>query len=272
MAEAAKTEKKKMPKGGRKGGALFPKINLQKAVEYAKKLVGKTHVASQAEDEILAGVFGSSTTPGKVRASALKQFGLMQGDAKAYEAAQLAKDIDKALPNELPALLQRAVLESKVFNRIFDTFHGDTVSKAQIAKRAKELEVHPTSADECAQLFIDSAITAGLGTPSGENVQLINTSAVAAAAPPTAPPVPAANGQDTEELQGHVEGPEHEHETDKAEVKSQDGKKGGGQPSGQSGTDTNADVRVNLTVDSSSDPDKLEKQLKLLKQYGLLKS
>jgi hypothetical protein len=32
-----------------------------------------------------------------------------------------------------------------------------------------------------------------------------------------------------------------------------------------------ADVRVNLAVDSSSDPDKLEKQLKLVKQYGLLR-
>jgi hypothetical protein len=32
-----------------------------------------------------------------------------------------------------------------------------------------------------------------------------------------------------------------------------------------------AGVQVNLTVDSSSDPDKLEKQLKLLKQFGLLR-
>lgn len=29
-------------------------------------------------------------------------------------------------------------------------------------------------------------------------------------------------------------------------------------------------VKKNLTVDSSSDPDKLEKQLKLLKQFGLV--
>ena len=76
----------------------------------------------------------------------------MQGDAKAYEASQLAKDIDRALPGERPALLQRAVRTSKVFDKIFDTFHGDTVSKAQIAKRVRELEVHPDSADECSQL------------------------------------------------------------------------------------------------------------------------
>ncbi|MFZ0797633.1 MAG: hypothetical protein WCA13_02660 [Terriglobales bacterium] len=270
MAEPTKPEKKKTPKGGRKGGTLFPKINLQKALEYGKKLVAKTHVASQPEDEILPGVFGNSGPEGKVRASALKQFGLMQGDAKAYEASQLAKDIDAALPDERSALLQRAVLASKLFNRIFDTFHGDTVSRAQIAKRAKELEVHPTSADECAQLFFDSAITAGLGTPSGENVQLINVSAVAATT--TAAPAPAANGQDDEEFEGQVEEPEREHKAEESEIKSPDANKGGGQPRDQSSAVPSADVRVNLTVDSSSDPDKLEKQLKLLKQFGLLRS
>jgi hypothetical protein len=109
MAEAAKPTGKKPPKGGRKGGTIFPKINLQKALEYSKKLVAKTHVAPQPEDEILSGVFGNSGPEGKVRASALKQFGLMQGDAKAYEASRLAKDIDAALPNERSALLQSAV-------------------------------------------------------------------------------------------------------------------------------------------------------------------
>lgn len=268
MAETPKAEKKKMPKGGRKGGTIFPKINLQKALEYAKKLVAKTHVASQAEDGILPGVFGSSGAPGKVRASALKQFGLMQGDAKAYEASQLAKDIDKALPNELPALLQRAVLSSKVFDRIFDTFHGDAVSKAQVAKRAKELDVHPDSADECAQLFIDSAVTAGLGTPSGENVQLINAGAVAVAATTSAAPALDANGQHSEAPEEHVEETKQEHAAGDTESNAPAVDRG----ATQSGAVPNADVRVNLTVDSSSDPDKLEKQLKLLKQYGLLRS
>ena len=146
MTEAAKPAAKKPPKGGRKGGTIFPKLNLQKALEYGKKLTAKTHTGAQPEDEILPGVFGNSGPEGKVRASALKQFGLMQGDAKAYQATKLAKDIDAALPDGRPALLQRALLASKLFDKIFDTFHGDTVSKAQIAKRAKELDVHPESA------------------------------------------------------------------------------------------------------------------------------
>src|SRR5690242_10691846 len=124
MVGSSKQTSRKLPKGGRKGGTLFPKINLQKALQYEKKLVAKTHIGPQPEDEILPGVFGTSNSDGKIRASALKQFGLMEGNAKAYQASQLAKDIDASLPEERPALLQRAVLASKVFEKIFDTFHG----------------------------------------------------------------------------------------------------------------------------------------------------
>lgn len=252
MAEAAKPATKKPPKGGRKGGTIFPKLNLQKALEYGKKLVAKTHIGAQPEDEILPGVFGNSGPEGRVRASALKQFGLMQGDAKAYQATKLAKDIDAALPDGRPALLQRALLASKLFDKIFDTFHGDTVSKAQIAKRAKELDVHPESADECAQLFIDSAIIAGLGTMSGDSIVLVNSGTVVA---PAADP---GEGDDVEEPEGAEPG-----------AAAAAAKKGTGN-AGLPPSRNKPGLAVSLNVDSSSDPDKLEKQLKLLREYGVI--
>jgi hypothetical protein len=262
MADSSKP--RKPPKGGRKGGTIFPKINLQRALQYGKKLVAKTHVGPQPEDEILPGVFGTSGPDGKVRASALKQFGLMQGDAKAYEASQLAKDIDASLAEERPALLQKAVLASKVFDKIFDTFHGDTVSKAQVAKRARESGVHPDSADECAQLFIDSAVTAALGTLSGENISLINARSRAATTEP-------AIMQDAEQLDGQKEETE-EQDSEAAEREQEMGAKGSLVAQSPSElTARQSAVTVNLAVDSSSDPDKLEKQLKLLKEYGLLR-
>ncbi len=47
MAETEKPSKKpKPPKGGRKGGTLFPKLNLKQALEYAEKLVSKTHTGA----------------------------------------------------------------------------------------------------------------------------------------------------------------------------------------------------------------------------------
>src|ERR1700746_1504749 len=167
MAETEKAAAKKAPKGGRKGGTLFPKINLKQALDYSKKLVGKTHTGPQPEQTILPGVFGNAGPGGKVRASALKQFGILEGETEAYQATQLAKDIDGAPPDDRPLLLQQAFRSSKLFNQIFETFHGDTVSKAKIEQRARGLDVHPESAGECAQLFIDSALTASLGTVNG---------------------------------------------------------------------------------------------------------
>jgi len=217
-----------------------------------------TNIGPQPEDEILPSVFGTSGSDGKIRASALKQFGLMEGNAKAYQASQLAKDIDASLAEERPALLQRAVLASKVFEKLFDTFHGDTMSKAQIAKRAREVGVHPESADECAQLFIDFAVTAALGTLSGEDISLINTRSMGK----TSADSLAEEG--AEELEENAADTERQ-ETEATEVEDLKNHQGG-QPIAPKGA-----VTVNLAVDSSSDPDKLEKQLKLLKQYGLLR-
>lgn len=71
--------KKKPPKGGRKGGTTFPRLALQQALEYAKKLVSRTAISAQPEATVLAGIFGNSGPEGKVRLSALKQFGLLEG-------------------------------------------------------------------------------------------------------------------------------------------------------------------------------------------------
>jgi hypothetical protein len=176
-----KTAKTKPPKGGSKGGARFPRINLEQALEYTKKLVAKTHTGAQAEKTILPGVFGDAGGNGRVRASALKQYNLLEGPVAAYKATQLAKDIDAALEEDLPPMLRRAFLNAKIFKQIFDTFHGDTVSTAKIEHRAKGLDVHPESAKECAQLFIQSAVTARLGTVNGDSLALVKAGRITSA-------------------------------------------------------------------------------------------
>ena len=109
-AEKPKTAKAR-PKGGRKGGALFPKINLEQSLEYSKKLVSKTHTGPMPEKTLLPGVFGSATNPGKVRASALKQFGLLEGSAQARQGAtKLAKDVDASTDGGRASLLKRVFL------------------------------------------------------------------------------------------------------------------------------------------------------------------
>ena len=83
---------KAMPKGGRKGGAVFPRIGLVDALAYAKKLVSKTHSGPQQTDIIHSGVVGAKSGVGNVRISALKQYGLLTGDTKTgFSASELAK-------------------------------------------------------------------------------------------------------------------------------------------------------------------------------------
>jgi hypothetical protein len=88
MTDTNPKPKRAMPKGGRKGGAVFPRVALKDAVVYAKKLVSKTHVSLQPIDIIHSGVVGAKGGRGAARMSALKQYGFLKGDTKAGFGAQ----------------------------------------------------------------------------------------------------------------------------------------------------------------------------------------
>ena len=262
MADVEKETAKKPgpPKGGRKGGTGYPRIKLEQAVAYAKKLVGKTHTGPMPASTILPGVFGSAKSTGKIRASALKQYGLLIGPSAAYKASPLAKDIDAAPDAEtMGPLLIQAFRNSKLFAQILDTYQGDTVAKGKIEQRAKGLEVHTDSAEDCAQIFMDSAVFAGLGTITGDSISLIK------AEDTVAPPLCAdedTDGSDIDESGGESEEPVD------AEAAGKQDTKGTSKPTAKS--EQKANVNLNLTVDSTTDPEKLEKQLKLLRQFGML--
>jgi hypothetical protein len=262
MAESENKAKTKPPKGGRKGGTLYPKINLEEALGYSEKLVAKTHTGAQPAATILPGVFESPSTTGKVRASAVKQFGLLGGDISAYQATELAKKIVAATPEERPGLVRSALLNSKLFKEIFDTFHGDTVTKAKIKQRTLGLNVHPESADECVELFVDSAVTAGLASVNGDSIVLVSAGAITPVAAPSVGPN--SNGPD--------EGREVMEDVDAHAAEGTVGAKNTGMAGtpGVAAHTNKAGVTVNLNVDSSSDPDKLQKQLELLKKFGVI--
>jgi hypothetical protein len=259
MAYPTKPGAKKTPKGGSKGGTRFPRLNIADALAYSKKLVSKTHNGPQPEQTILVGVFNNKGPEGAVRASALKQYGLMEGDAKGYSASSLARQIEAAVPEERPALIQKAFLTPKLFKQINDTLQSETASRARVRQVVVTGEVHPDSADVCVECFVVGAVHAGLGTMSGESIVLENTG-VAASLVDTGE-----EGQDqAEKLDAPPDEPANLVSAGPARNESDT------QEQGQSSANKGA-VTVNLAVDSSSDPDKLEKQLKLLKQYGLLR-
>ena len=248
-----------MPKGGRKGGTTFPRLNLEQAVEYSQKLASKTHTGPQPENVILPGVFGASGAMGKVRASGLKQFGLLEGSPKGYSATDLAKQIVAATEDDRPGLLQTALLKPKIYKTLFETFCSDDVARSRIRQQAANLQVHPDSLDECTNLFVESAIYAGLAKQNGESVSF-NHAEIASQ--------PAKSDMETEQSIEPAENDGQEDAADDEAAKEIS-------PAGSRNVvernitpKTGGRANIDIKIDPSMDPEKLEKLLKVLREYG----
>lgn len=275
MTTVPEKKVRQMPKGGRKGGSSFPRVALKDAIEYARKLVSKTHTAAQPTDVIHSGVVGAKTGTGNIRMSALKQYGFLKGDTKSnFSAADLAKKIAAAPPEELILLYRQAMLKPTVFKKLFDTFHGDTVSKAKLKQRAADLKVHPDETATCVDLYVSGMTIAELVTVEGDQVKHLASSDVATASAASA--ATEVEPDTTDEELGGEESVEVEDSggegagmttngtSDDEKVAKAQALKG----AGQSGP--RAVFNVNVTLDSSLDIEKLQKQLELLKRFGAI--
>ncbi len=163
------------------------------------------------------------------------------------------------------------MLSPKVYREIFNTYHGDLASKAQIRSRALALDVHPDVGDTCTDLFIASALTAGIATAEGENARLISATEAAEHTPPELPDedgegAGVIDADDPETVAQNQEGKtKKEFPSSNSQANGQDDVGNAVRPRQRV-----ADVTLNLTVDSSLDGEKLEKQLALLRRFGLI--
>jgi hypothetical protein len=268
--EKSKTTRK-MPKGGRKGGSVFPRISLNDAVGYANKLVSKTHVSPQPKDVILSGVVGAKTGIGDVRISALKQYGFMKGDVKSdFTADELAKKIASAPHEELVSLYRQAILKPSIFKKLFDTYHGDQVTKAKLKQRAADLKVHPDETSACVELYIAGMEMAQLISVEGDQVTHVSTIEIANNL---------SNVTDGEPPQNLPQNQtDNEKCTDESSIHDESGNV---TQNAQSSDDEDTVIQatqvmpkaifnVNVTLDSSLDTEKLQKQLELLKRFGAI--
>lgn len=270
-AEGEKT--RQMPKGGRKGGAVFPRIALKDAVGYARKLVSKTHTAPQPRDVICSGVVGAKAGTGNVRISALKQYGFLKGDNKSnYSADSLAKQISAAPEEELTQLYRLAALKPVVFKKLFDTFHGDPVTKAKLKQRSADLHVHPDETENCVDIYIANMVTAGIITVDGDQFRHLPSSEIFDNLNKSESNRASASG-DGSVIDGASES-DTDDSTDErlprvsSEFVSE-------RETSMSSIDIvkpapRAVFNVNITLDSSMDTEKLQKQLEVLRRYGAL--
>jgi hypothetical protein len=266
---------RQMPKGGRKGGIVFPRVALKDAIGLARKLVSKTHTAPQPKDVILSGVIGVKSGKGEVRISALKQYGFLKGDVKAnFSADDLAKKIVAAPPEELLALYRQAMLKPAVFRKLFETFHGDTVSKAKLKQRAADLKVHPDETATCVDLYVSGMTMAGLVAVEGDQVKHLASSDVAALSAATA--TGERELETTDEEPGVEESTEAENGGSERSGLAADGAiddqkmANARRPKVAAQSGPRAVFNVSVTLDSSLDIEKLQKQLELLKRFGAI--
>jgi hypothetical protein len=275
MTATPVTKPRQMPKGGRKGGAVFPRVTLADALGYSKKLVSKTHTGPQPIEVVLIGVFGSKHEKGTYGMSALKQYGLMVGDTKTnFSAADLAKKIAASPHEEVLPLYRKAALKPTVFKGLFETFHSDTVSKAKLKQRAADLKVHPDETGNCVDLYIATMVTAALVTVAGDQITHLS-SGDAIASPKLVEDEVAESGDlsvattsdDANEVLPEADNAQADPEKKSNGVRHRTSEQGS---TGASGATPRAVFNVNVTLDASLDVEKLEKQLALLRRYGAL--
>jgi hypothetical protein len=256
MADISTDTKKAVAKGGRKGGAIFPRFSLKDALGWSKKLVSKSHVEPQPIEVVYAGVVGSKGSRGRAKISALKQFGLLEGPSTAYTSTLLAKQIESAPEDERVPLFQSAALHSSIFKSIFDTFQSDEVSEQKLRQRAYDLRVHPEEAEACVTSYVASLGVAGLVSKQGDKIIHRPISDVKAAIQDHEGDEDDVPDEDAAADQpGNDEGREEEKQSAELATRS---------------TAIRANVAVSISVDATLDTEKLERQLKLLKQYGVI--
>ncbi|MDO9519209.1 MAG: hypothetical protein Q7L19_03215 [Pseudohongiella sp.] len=268
---------RQMPKGGRKGGSVFPRIPLKDAVGYARKLVSKTHTNPQPMDVIHSGVVGAKGGKGNVRMSALKQYGFLIGDAKSnFSAGDLAKKIVASPSEELVPLYQKAMLKPTVFKKLYDTYHGDTVSKAKLKQRAADLKVHPDETTTCIDVYVAGMAIAGLVSVDGDQVSHQASSIVGELVTSnTSDEVGERDERSDEELEPKQSNDLKNNDHNGAETLSDRNTNSDSTKNTHGENDAipngpRAVFNVNVTLDSSLDIEKLQRQLELLKRFGAI--
>ncbi len=258
------TDNKKVPpKGGSKGGTRYPRISLKKAHEYSTKLVSKTHTGAQPEGVILPGVFGNAGPDGKVRASALKQYNLLDGTPKAYIASELAQKLNGSTPEDLQNYLKEAFLTPKLFKTLFDTFCNDSITRARIRQQASNLKVHPESLDDCVQVYVESAVYSGLATENSDSVEFHAT--------PVLTTAESELESDSDLDEGEIAaGGENNSTTGEGNESTNLSPSNDVASSNLTTSNSKPKSNIDIKIDPSMDPEKLDKLLAVLQKYGQL--
>jgi hypothetical protein len=201
-------------------------------------------------------VVESKGSTGEVKISALKQYGLLEGDSKAYAATRLAKAITHAPEEELAKLYVEAALSPDIFKKLYDTFHGDEVAYSRLRQRAADLQVHPDETARCIDTYVSALLTAGLASESGDKVAHLTAAA--------------SDLNSGDQAKAEEVKLDSEASLEEPDLIESDEAAAGDEVAAVDSRLPRAIFNVNISLDSSLDTEKLERQLKLLKRFGAI--
>jgi len=258
------TKGERISGAGKKGGTRFPNYSLKDLLPNLKDLTSKTHSKPISIEQLSAGVFKikANSGIGKIKYSSLKQFQLAEGEYKSISATTLATDIVLASEDEKLSFIRKAFLNVVPFKNAFETFQESTIAKSKIKSYAvSSLKVHLDLSDKFIESFIESAEEAGLCSIHGDEI-VFDSSKNNTNSSDIAENSDIGISEELEEGKDDNEMSIYD-DTDKDEAVQN-------QPPSINRKAAPKQPSISISLDASLDPDKLAKQLKVLKQYGLI--
>jgi len=232
-------------KGGRKRGANFARYSLKDMTDNTKTICNVAAGQKLTAKKLATAVLGAGTLTGtaKTKIAALRHYGLLQGTNAALEPTEICRKLPLAKNDERTTLLQRAFLCCKPFKAVYGNYAGTKQPRSNIGTYAMtEERINADNEEQFVNVFVESLEYSGLGEVSGDEIQFQQAALPAEELIETEDE----NSEDQVSLEGEVAGFATQTEVSKPRVV------------------------VNINVDPTLDPDKLEKQLTLLKKYGAL--
>jgi hypothetical protein len=259
----------------RLGGKTFPRHDVRWAAQRAELLCQKTHKGPISIDELSTAVLGASKVSfdTKVKAAALKAYGLVEGTYAGYRATELARNIAQADEGQRQTAYCEMLLSFRLFEDAWDNFSGQETTKSKVASyAASSLGVHTENKDKFAEVFVASAEAAGLCTLEGETVRF--QPGTAADHSLDASEGESAQDVEPEALQAVTQEPgvvvPGGTEDPSASVERRTADLGEAGRALGATTRTSAPLNVTISIDDHMSPETLAKYLELLRHYGII--
>lgn len=161
-----------MPKGQR--SRAYPLLSLAEAGEVSRRIRSELG-AGEASRETLGGMLGYTSTSGGLAArkiASLVHFGLLERAGGRYQLSRLGERLATTEGAEQRAARMEAFLHPRLFRGLVERFEPQGRLPRDLAKiLSRDFEISAAAAEPAAEVFRNSAVTAGVLSQDGRFVR-----------------------------------------------------------------------------------------------------